>query len=122
MDKHTFSHETDGKTYEWEVRRLWRLSARLPVKTVPITTFQKQLDLWMSYNSYIDKSNITVTPMPIEEFQRLRDADLSYPLIVNASGLYIMDGMHRLIKSWISGGDRIKICQFTADPEPDRVY
>lgn len=122
MDPRIFSYEADGKTYEWEVRRLWRLASRLPAKFVEIKTFQKQLDLWIGYNSYIDKNNVTVTPLPIEEFERIRKADLAYPIIVNASGLYIMDGMHRLVKTWLSGGERIRVCQFTVDPEPDRVY
>jgi hypothetical protein len=47
-------------------------------------------------------------------------ADLSYPIILAASGR-LMDGGHRIGKAWMEGRTTIAAVRFEADPEPDWI-
>ena len=47
-------------------------------------------------------------------------ADLSYPIILSASGA-VMDGMHRVCKAALEGRTEIQAVQFAEDPPPDHV-
>jgi hypothetical protein len=48
------------------------------------------------------------------------EADLSFPIILSASGA-VMDGMHRIVKASLQNKDSIEAVQFDDDPEPDSV-
>ena len=50
--------------------------------------------------------------------QRILEADLSYPVIVSATG-WIMDGCHRLAKAHLEGRKTILAVFFEEDPPPD---
>jgi len=55
-----------------------------------------------------------------EHSARIRDADLSRPIILNADGS-LMDGGHRLCKALLLGMKTIKAVQFDVMPEPDEI-
>lgn len=46
------------------------------------------------------------------------EADPSYPILLGADGR-VMDGMHRVLKVALEGGNEIRAKQFEVDPEPD---
>lgn len=114
----TFSYETQGVEYEYDVPRLWALARNLPTKKRSITEFQDKVDLWIR-NVLLDPTD---TPDEVaEHLERIRTADIKYPIILMANGQYIMDGMHRLMHVYLSGGTTVLIAQFAVDPTPDRV-
>lgn len=122
MDKHTFSYEdSSGTVREWDVHRLWKLAAKLPARSVPISEFQSKIDDWLLIDSKKDKHGEIVTTIPIDHFYRINKADLKYPIILMADGVFIMDGMHRLMKQWLGGKPTVTVVQFATDPVPDRI-
>jgi len=48
------------------------------------------------------------------------DADPAYPILLGQDGR-VMDGMHRVLKVALAGGDRIAAKRFSQDPEPDYI-
>jgi hypothetical protein len=50
----------------------------------------------------------------------IEEADLSYPIILAASG-EVMDGRHRIAKAALENQRDILAVQFVQDPEPDYV-
>jgi hypothetical protein len=114
----TFSYETKGIEYEYDVPRLWSLARNLPSKKRSIAEFQGKVDLWIR-NVLLDP---IATPDDVaHHLERVRTADLKYPIILMANGQYIMDGMHRLMHVYLSGGTAVLIAQFDIDPPPDRI-
>lgn len=121
MDKHTFEYEDDsGRVRTWNVYRLWKLAKALPVEERSMQDFQDKVDLWLRFTAD-KKGGKTIVYLDVDHFYRIREADLDYPVILNASGTFIMDGMHRLMKAWLSGAKTIKVVQFPADPTPDKI-
>lgn len=121
MDKHTFEYEDDsGRVRTWDVYRLWKLAKTLPVEERLLSDFQDKVDLWLRYTAN-KKGNKTIVYLDVDHFYRIREADLNYPIILNSTGSFIMDGMHRLMKAWLSGAKTIKVVQFKEDPPPDKI-
>jgi len=56
----------------------------------------------------------------IEHIRLIEEADLSFPIILSASGA-VMDGMHRAAKATLAGREDIEAVQFEKDPDPDHV-
>jgi len=56
----------------------------------------------------------------VEHVRLINEADLSYPIILSASG-DVMDGRHRIAKAAVIGCDVIDVVQFDVDPPPDYV-
>jgi len=56
----------------------------------------------------------------LEHVRLMEEADLSYPIILSASGA-VMDGMHRIVKATLQGRHEIEAVQFDEDPPPDHV-
>lgn len=56
----------------------------------------------------------------IEHMALVQAADLTYPIILSASG-EVMDGMHRVAKAVLEGRTEIDAVQFPRDPDPDYV-
>ena len=115
---HTFSYRKDGVEYGYDVPRLWALARNLPTKKRSIAEFQDKIDLWIR--------NVLLNPKSTpddaaDHLDRVRTADLKYPIILMANGQYIMDGMHRLMHVYLSGGTTVLIAQFDIDPPPDRI-
>ena len=54
----------------------------------------------------------------VNHYRRVRDADLSIPIILNEKG-YPMDGWHRIIKAVAQGDISLPSKRFNKDPEPD---
>jgi hypothetical protein len=56
----------------------------------------------------------------LEHIRLIEEADLSYPIILSASG-ELMDGRHRIAKAALAGAADIAAVQFADDPPPDYV-
>jgi hypothetical protein len=116
--KHTYSiFGEGGSLLVWNVERLWELAKALPVNSIPIShIFSFNEPVWFE-----SPSIASPTCKQIAEYaKRIFEVDLSYPIILSASG-QVMDGLHRVAKSWVQGLQEIQAVRFTRDPEPDLV-
>jgi hypothetical protein len=98
----------------WDVDRLIRLSADLPVITVPLA------DIWeldTPYWSLPGSGPATVNEI-IGHLRLIRDVDASHPVILGSDGR-VMDGMHRIARAVLEGRTTIHAVRFSTLPEPD---
>ena len=98
----------------WDVRKLIELSRDFPVMPYKVAECPElESNHWYKH----------VVPTPasiIEHAELIRDADLSYPIILGADDR-VMDGMHRICKAVMEGLSEIPAVRFVEDPEPDYV-
>jgi hypothetical protein len=101
-----------GRGYWW-TQRLWALAAGLPVQQVPLSDIPElDVDCWFQ-----DRHTPSVREVA-GHARRIFDADLAYPVILNAEG-QLMDGAHRLAKAWMEGRTHIAAVRFLVTPDPD---
>ncbi|MDO8900390.1 MAG: hypothetical protein Q7V15_03455 [Phenylobacterium sp.] len=101
-----------GRGYWW-TQRLWTLAADLPVQPVALSDIPEfDVDCWFQGRH---KPSIREVA---GHAQRIFNADLTYPVILNAEG-QLMDGAHRLAKAWLEGRTHIAAVRFPVTPEPD---
>lgn len=118
MNKDIFECEDKNGNYlMWLVSDLWSASKSLPIKKLPIELFEQKIQQWINFTTK-QVNDKTIAYLDVDHFQRIRNADLKYPIILNADGSYVMDGMHRLLKVWLSGMTHVKVVQFEKDPRP----
>ena len=97
----------------WDVDRLIRLSAGLPVIELPLAAIDEvAADYWFK-----DGQTPTVRAV-VEHVRLIHEANLSFPVILAAEGR-VMDGMHRIAKALMLGLKRVDAVQFTVTPDPD---
>lgn len=98
----------------WDVDRLIRLTASLPVREVTLESFRElDADYWF------DGSMESPTVRKVVEHMRLvQEVDPSYPIILGADGR-VMDGMHRVARALLEGRSTITAVQFEVQPDPD---
>ena len=97
----------------WDVDRLIRLSAGLPVLKVPLSSVGEiDSDYWFK-----DGQAPTVRAV-VEHVRLMQEADLSFPVILAADGR-VMDGMHRLAKALLLGHKTVDAVRFPTTPDPD---
>ena len=103
-----------GRGYWW-TQRLWALAADLPVIQVPIADIAEfDLDCWFQ-----GRHTPSVRAVA-EHARRIFNADLAFPVILNAEG-QLMDGGHRLARAWMEGRTVIDAVRFPVTPDPDWV-
>ncbi len=100
----------------WNVRRLVELSAGFEVQSIPLSEIA-ELDEnhWYAYEGQIPTCRSIIEHMTL-----IDEADLGYPIILNADGR-VMDGMHRVCKAILQGESRIRAVQFSETPPPDYI-
>lgn len=109
------SRPIPGGRAVWLTERLWALAAELPVERVPIEAIEEfDAVCWFDAESPPTCRNVA------RHARRIRDADLSYPVILSADGR-LMDGGHRLAKAWLAGETAVAAVRFAVDPTPDYV-
>jgi hypothetical protein len=112
MRKQYFFRKSDAGLQAWDVDRLVELSDGLPVRRVSLTDLRE-------VDEPLTASDETPSWDSLLEHKRLiEEADLSYPIILSASG-EVMDGRHRIAKAALNGASEILAVRFPADPEPD---
>ena len=100
----------------WDVHRLIRLAAALPVFRLPLADL-RELDepYWFSREGDLP------TPRAMVEHVKLMDAcDLRWPIILCADG-GVMDGLHRVAQALRLGQTHIPAVRFAETPPPDLV-
>ncbi|MFT4934424.1 MAG: hypothetical protein ACI9LT_001104 [Pseudoalteromonas distincta] len=101
-----------GRGYWW-TQRLWALAADLPVEQVALSDIAEfDQDCWFQGRHTPSVREVAA------HARRIFNADLSYPVILNAQG-QLMDGGHRLAKAWMEGRTHIAAVRFPVTPEPD---
>ncbi len=98
----------------WDVDRLVRLSSTLSTKRVRLRDIREIDEAWAG------DAGRPMWRELIEHVRLIQDADLSFPVILSATGA-VMDGMHRVAKAVLRGDSEITAVQFHEDPEPDHV-
>ena len=98
----------------WDVHRLVALSQNLKVQQVALTDIQELNEAY-----WFPKSAPT-TQQIIEHMHLVQAADLSYPIILCASGR-VMDGMHRVAKAKLLDLPNIQAVRFDQTPTADFI-
>lgn len=114
MRKQYYFRRTDGGLLAWDVDRLIRLTADLPIREIPLTQI-RELD-----ESFFGEEEPPTWRSVLMHLRLIDEAALSYPIILAANGA-VMDGMHRVAKAVHQGRHTISAVQFAVDPEPDYV-
>ena len=114
MRKQYYFRPSDQGLLAWDVDRLVQLSKSLPRKLVPLAEIQELDQPWCG------EGEVTSWRALLEHVKLMDDADLSFPIILAASGA-VMDGMHRVAKALRAGRLEIVAVQFPEDPAPDHV-
>ncbi len=111
----THSIVVNGQRHVWVVRSLWGLVGALTPFEYELASFKGfEQDMW-----YGNGSEPTLRSV-IEHMQRIRDAEMSFPIILSETGV-VMDGIHRLCKARLEGQQRVQAIQFVVDPPPDWI-
>lgn len=98
----------------WDVHRLIRLSAGLPVRRVPLDSI-RELDT--AYWALPGAPHPTVRELVVH-LRLVLAADPAYPVILGSDGR-LMDGMHRIALALLEGRTEVPAVRFDVDPEPD---
>lgn len=108
--------QTSAGLDAWYVERLVQLSRSLTLQHIdPARIAELRENHWYFHDDSVP------TPLSIIEHVRLiNEADLSYPIILDAAGR-VMDGMHRICKAVLIGKSTVPALQFQEDPQPDFV-
>ena len=114
MRKQYHFRQVGDDTYIWDVHRLVKLSQNFKIHQIPVNDIQELNEAY-----WFPKSAPT-TQQIIEHLELVNDADLSYPIILCASGR-VMDGMHRVAKACITSQSHILAVQFEQTPKPDFI-
>ena len=114
MRKQYYFRKSQQGLQAWDVDRLVELADSLPVRRVSLTELRE-------VNEPLSAADETPSWDTLLEHKRLiEEADLSYPIILSASG-EVMDGRHRIAKAALHGATEILAVRFPEDPEPDHV-
>lgn len=114
MRKQYYFKQADRGLLAWDVDRLVELSANLPRKRVALTAIRELNE------PFHGDDEVTTWQTVIDHIRLIEECDLSYPIILSASGA-VMDGMHRVSKAVLEGRAEIEAVQFVEDPPADHV-
>ena len=97
----------------WDVDRLIRLSADLPVVDISVESIP-EIDsaYWYGYGE-----SPTVRSV-VEHARLIAETDPAWPIILSHDGR-VMDGMHRIARALLEGAAIIRATQFTRQVDPD---
>ena len=93
----------------WDVDRLVELARNLPVEEVPLSEIW-ELD---EVRWFVDERHSPTCRAVLEHLRLVMDADPAYPILLGQDGR-VMDGMHRVLRVALEGGDRIAAKRFSA--------
>src|SRR5262245_22336763 len=96
MRKQYYFRPSDRGLLAWDVDRLVEHLRPLPSKHVPLSDIEELDELAFG------KDEPPTWRAIIEHIKLIEDADLSYPIILSASGR-VMDGRHRVAKAALQG-------------------
>src|SRR3989344_3597195 len=103
-----------GFDFNWSEEKVWAL--KLPVEDMSIKELEWHFDIpfWFTPGGYYDLKPRTVIEQKDDnkqEYERTMKADLSHPLDIMywKNSWLLLDGLHRLVKAYILGQERIKV-------------
>lgn len=113
MGKPLFANiDAKGVKSVWYTERLWELAKGLTPAAVPIASISAFDEVtWFGLQ---DPTCRRVT----EHAKRIADASFEHPVILSEEG-WVMDGMHRVCKAFLSGQETVQAVRFSPNPEPD---
>jgi hypothetical protein len=112
--KQYYFRQSERGLLAWDVDRLVELSRDLPRKRIRLDDIRE-----LDQPCGCEGARLTWREL-LGHMRLINDADLSYPIILSASG-EVMDGRHRVVKASLEGNDGIEAVQFESDPDPDYV-
>ncbi len=112
-----------GFDFSWDESKVWALNA--PVEQIPIGELEWHFDipfLWHRGGVYnlTPREVLNQPHLFLEEHERTMRADLSYPIdiMTNKGRWLILDGLHRLMKSYSEGHKEVKVRKISRDLIP----
>ncbi len=120
LAEHSYSTETIAGIDAWDVRKLWTAAEYLPVQVAPVDKFNVAVQKWINFETEVAPDGRRIAQFDVDHFRRIKEANLAYPIILSATG-NIMDGMHRLMKCYLTGAD-VAFVQFEQTPPPELRY
>lgn len=106
---HTFAREElDGTIKSYDVYKFWELSKDLEIFDIDLTI-------------PISRINNMINQFNNDDWQRVKEADLSYPIILN-DVTDVLDGCHRCVKAMLLGHTSIRAVRLNNLPEPINVW
>lgn len=111
-DGHFCTSPTDDEMC-WEVTGLWEAAKDIIPEAVSLANLPECNDPHMWIYHWRDLDHPWVSP----ELPRIEAADLSYPILFHPAG-WLMDGMHRVAKTLMSGRTVGMAVRFTPDTLP----
>lgn len=101
---------------QWSLDYIWSVSNDIETEYISIDflweTMYKDIYVWLDENEELTNTHF------LHHLERVMDADLNYPIILSEEN-YILDGVHRLIKSKYLGLKSIMCKKFVFDPLPN---
>lgn len=105
----------DGKAiYSVDMMIAYVSTHKHPIQIIPLTQFQEELaqPVWGDWSPQ-DVLNKPTLKKYADDMKRIKEADLSYPILMNTKGK-ILDGYHRVAKAVLEGESSIKAQIFDA--------
>ena len=110
----THSRLVGKERWIWQTARLVEAAQGLPTKKLPLSSFE--IDS-IDEDCWFEGTKPTIRRVA-EHARRIYEADLAYPLLLAPDGS-LLDGGHRLAKSWLEGKTEVLVVQLETLPEPD---
>jgi hypothetical protein len=125
-DKHTCSWLHGTRYQAWAVPRLWVASSGLLAVEADLFSLEELAHLRPDCptpkggRGWLRRLPDWNHPEVLAELPRIERSDLTYPILIHPAG-WVMDGLHRLAKSYRKGARSIQAVRFSeADlPLPD---
>ena len=97
----------------WDVDRLIRLSAGLPVIEVPLESIAELDSVY-----WFDETSRPTVRCVVEHARLIAETDMQWPILLGHDGR-VMDGMHRIGRALLDGAKTIRAVRFDEAIEPD---
>ena len=111
-----FCTMVNDERHTWFIQSLVEATRDLPVVDIALHDINDCLD----ENAWFHGKNEPTVRAFIEHYRRVDQADLAYPIIINPQ-FGVIDGLHRIVKAYVSGLTSIKAVILTELPEPDYI-
>lgn len=107
--------QVNGKTHIWNVNKLVKQAASLPIKQILLKDIQElNQAYWFKPGSLVTCNDV------IHHMQLVEAACLDYPILLCAKG-QVIDGMHRVVKAILLGMTHIAAVQLETEIAPDYI-
>ena len=96
--------------FHWDAEDIWKLD--YPTEDMEIKLLQWHIDCPFWNNYTLRPLDVILNPeLYPEEYKAIMNTDLSYPIDImkNLDRWVILDGLHRLTKSWITCQHKVKV-------------